>query len=448
MKVYCENTSCGADLTERKERGFMNCPECLTMQTSWFGGHDVEDHSEANEIEIDEEIVDEYVEISTECLTCGGEATSGKSGDWFWCNDCNHWVDEDGECGTSDCETCNVESDVSGEALSNLVPDLLNPEKTRALDVSNPTLKEFAIKLLALLQNKVQESHKNRTLYAYPVQQTIEAALKPYDVYKKDMEHFFHSISRSWDENKIYFPGDSLVRINFSSGYKKGFMTLIAGVANSRIDPYNYFTNHSTFEKEIWRLFVEVEGDLSEYDTRLESFQSKTTELESLKNTEISLNCYSCNTSHKLKLGLLSDEHSPSKGHCSDCKSVKHTVSLVGQNGKSVNTPVIFDSISEQFLISFSNEMNRIDIREVWEEYQRSGAIGMIDFHPGDPAESMADLLKTELKLHRISAELYAKLRGIPVTNPNNNMRSKGLLRELDWLNEQVKLFVEKVEKN
>ena len=92
--------------------------------------------------------------------------------------------------------------------------------------------------------------------------------------------------------------------------------------------------------------------------------------------------------------------------------------------------------------------MNRIDIREVWEEYQRSGAIGMIDFHPGDPAESMADLLKTELKLHRISAELYAKLRGIPVTNPNNNMRSKGLLRELDWLNEQVKLFVEKVEKN
>ncbi len=37
---------------------------------------------------------------------------------------------------------------------------------------------------------------------------------------------------------------------------------------------------------------MEVEGDLSEYDTRLESFQSKTTELESLKNTEISLNCY------------------------------------------------------------------------------------------------------------------------------------------------------------
>ncbi len=113
----------------------MNCPECLTMQTSWFGDHDGEDHSEANDLEIDEEIGDEYVEISTECLTCGGEATSGKSGDWFWCEDCNHWVDVDGECGTPDCETCNVESDVSGEALSNLVSDLLNPEKTRALDV-------------------------------------------------------------------------------------------------------------------------------------------------------------------------------------------------------------------------------------------------------------------------------------------------------------------------
>ena len=112
------------------------------------------------------------------------------------------------------------------------------------------------------------------------------------------------------------------------------------------------------------------------------------------------------------------------------------------------SSPIIFDPASEQFFISFSNDKERIELREVWEEYQRTGNIDIIDFNPGDPAESMADLLKIELRLHRISAEMYAKLRGIPVTNPNNNVKSKGLLRELDWLNNQVKLFVEKVENN
>lgn len=379
------------------------------------------------------------------CEVCGdfvGIIEHEDGTDEYWCGECEHKVDSEGFL------IDWAEDEEQGESLSDIVSELLNPEKTKHLGVSNPTLKEFAIQLLELLRNSEEENLKQGSLMTYPVQQMIEIALKPYDIYNQDIELFFTSLTRSWDQHKVYFPGDSLVRVNFSSGYKKGFISLVAGFTNSGVDPFDYFSDPGKFDREVWRLFIEAEGTLSEFDTNSKSFQQKTTELEWLQESDISLICYSCNTSHRLKLGLLSDQHSPAKGLCSDCKSTKHATFLVGQHGSLASSPIIFDPASEQFFISFSNDKERIELREVWEEYQRTGDIDIIDFNPGDPAESMADLLKIELRLHRIAAEMYAKLRGIPVTNPNNNLKSKGLLRELDWLNNQVKLFVEKVEKN
>ncbi len=355
---------------------------------------------------------------------------------------------EDYEPEDENVENPYPEVDGHDELLSDIVSDLLDSEKTRPLDISNPTLKEFAIQLLELLRNSEEENLKQRSLMTYPVQQMIEIALKPYDIYNQDIVLFFTSLTRSWDQNKVYFPGDSLVRVNFSSGYKEGFISLVAGITNLRVDPFSYFSDPGKFDRAVWRLFIEVEGSLSEFDKHSKLFQPKTTELESLKESDISLLCYSCNAPHRLKSGLLSDQHSPAKGLCSDCKSTKHTTFVINQHGSHTSSPIIFDPASEQFFISFSNDKKGIDLREVWDEYQRTGDIDIIDYNPGDPAESMADLLKIELRLHRIAAEMYAKLRGIPVTNPNNNLKSKGLLRELDWLNNQVKLFVEKVEKN
>lgn len=417
MAVYCKNSSCGADLTKRIEMGYTTCGEC---------GREIPYNIISGEGDLDAPVLieDDF----------GGYIAEP--------------VIDDYEPEDENVENPYPEVDGNDEILSDIVSDLLDSEKTRPLDVSNPTLKEFAIQLLELLRNSEEKNLKQRALMTYPVQQMIETALKPYGVYNQDIVLFFTSLTRSWDQNKVYFPGDSLARVNFSSGYKKGFISLGAGFTNSRVDPFSYFSDPGEFDREVWRLFVEVEGSLSEFDKHSKSFQPKTTELESLKESDISLFCYSCNTSHRLKSELLSDQHSPAKGLCSNCKSTKHTTFVIDQHGSRTSSPIVFDPASEQFFISFSNDKKGIELREVWEEYQRTGDIDIIDFNPGDPAESMADLLKIELRLHRIAAEMYAKLRGIPVTNPNNILKTKGLLRELDWLNNQVKLFVEKVEKN
>lgn len=418
MTVYCQNSQCSADLTKRIKMSYTTCGEC---------GREIPYYTIHGEGDLDAPVLieDDFGEL-----------------------DIAEPVLEDYEPEDENVENPYPEVDGHDELLSDIVSDLLDSEKTRPLDVSNPTLKEFGIQLLELLRNSEEENLKQRSLMTYPVQQMIESALKPYSIYHQDIVLFFTNLTRSWDQNKVYFPGDSLVRVNFSSGYKDGFISLVAGFANSRVDPFSYFFDPKKFDRKVWRLFIEAEGTLSEFDTNSKLVQPATANFEWLQGSDISLICYSCNTSHRLKSGLLSDQHSPAKGLCSDCKSTKHTTFLVGQHGSLASSPIIFDPASEQFFISFSNDKERIELREVWEEYQRTGDIDIIDFNPGDPAESMADLLKIELRLHRIAAEMYAKLRGIPVTNPNNNLKSKGLLRELDWLNNQVKLFVEKVEKN
>jgi len=439
MTFYCKNTSCGADLTNRIAKGHISC-NC---------GRDIpyaeiyaEDTDFAPPV-LDESVFewDDEKKVCSDCDEVLIEAFDDE-GDLigYYCEECEHVVDHRG--------SIISEEEESKESFSNPLPDLFDLKKTRPLDVSNPTLKEFTIQLLELLKHRENENLKNLTLFAYPVQQMIEAAVKPYDIYIKDLELFFTSLTRSWDRNKIYFPGDDLIRVNFSSGYKDGFISLVAGLTNSRVEPYEFFSNPAKYDQDVWRLFIEIEGDLNEFNRHSKSFQQKTTELEALQKIDTALLCYSCNTSHRLKSGLLSAKHSPAKGLCSDCKSSKHTTFLVAQHGKKTTLPIIFDSISEQFFISMSNEEKRVDLMEVWEEYQRTGTIDSVDFDPGDPAESMADLLNIELKLHNSAAEMYAKLRGIPVTNPNNTLKSKGLLRELEWLNEQVKQFVEKVEKN
>lgn len=439
MKFYCKNTSCGADLTERIAKSL---PSCKCGRDIPYGEIYAEDADVAHSA-LDDSVFewDDEKQVCPDCDEVLHEAFDDE-GDLigYWCEECEHVVDFHG--------SIISEEEDAKESFSNPLPDLFDLKKTRPLDVSNPTLKEFTIQLLELLKHREKENLKHLTLFAYPVRQMIENAVKPFEIYAKDLDLFFTSLTRSWDRNKIYFPGDSLTRVNFSTGYKKGFISLVAGIANSRVEPHDFFSNPGKFAGEVWRLFVEIEGNLNEFDRHSKSFQQKTIELESLQKIDTQLFCYSCNSSHRLKTGLLSAEHIPAKGLCSDCKSSKHTTFLVTQDDKLTSSPIIFDSISEQFFISLSNEEKRVDLMEVWEEYQRTGTIDSVDFNPGEPAESMADLLNIELKLHNSAAEMYAKLRGIPVTNPNNTLKSKGLLRDLEWLNEQVKQFVEKVEKN
>jgi hypothetical protein len=64
----------------------------------------------------------------------------------------------------------------------------------------------------------------------------------------------------------------------------------------------------------------------------------------------------------------------------------------------------------------------------------------MAKYSPADHKSSkLEELLDLELKLHRTSADLYAKLRGIPLTLGSKSKTDLSLtLQELYWLDEQL----------
>ena len=58
----------------------------------------------------------------------------------------------------------------------------------------------------------------------------------------------------------------------------------------------------------------------------------------------------------------------------------------------------------------------------------------------------LEDILELELKLHRSSADLYAKLRGIPLALNSKSTTDLSLtLHELYWLDEQIMRILKKL---
>jgi hypothetical protein len=271
----------------------------------------------------------------------------------------------------------------------------------------------------------------------------------------EQVERFISHSNQVWDNNALYFKGQVLSRMNFEHPMEKHqyHLSIVARESNFGIEPISFFSETNTSSENNWAIILSSTDGQSWGDRWIGSKQG----FEVLREAEFIewfsiyddiLICYTCEKSYNARSSLLKDEHLPLRGTCSECSSTKFNF-VDGPPGKvKTSIPIIYDHTRKAFYPSIVNQDEELDIEEIWEEYRRTNSIDTVENFPlpsGAIPDSLQEIIRLELQLHRSSAELYAKLRGIPLSYPNHLRDGVEVLRELRWLNDQVLRLAERI---
>lgn len=271
----------------------------------------------------------------------------------------------------------------------------------------------------------------------------------------EQVERFISHSNQMWDNNALYFKGQVLSRMNFEHPIEKHQyrLSIVARESNFGIEPISFFSETNTSSDTNWAIILSSTDGQSWGDRWIGSKQG----FEELREAEFIewfsiyddiLICYTCEKSYNARSSLLKDEHLPLRGTCSECSSTKFNFVDVPTGKVKTSIPIIYDHTRKAFYPSIVNQDEELDIEEIWEEYRRTNSIDTVENFPlpsGAIPDSLQEIIRLELQLHRSSAELYAKLRGIPLSYPNHLRDGVEVLRELRWLNDQVLRLAERI---
>jgi hypothetical protein len=258
---------------------------------------------------------------------------------------------------------------------------------------------------------------------------------------REQVELFVDMTNQLWDRKVLYFKGDVLHRMNVIVGSGNSYcLSIMAKESNVGIQPIAFFSEIKSFgDLSPWVILLTTGGGEIWMCGRLDEELNKIdtdvmTEWYSV-NDEI-LVCVTCDKQYPRNSSLHKDSHVPMRGFCTSCHSRKFVLEMVVAGKGATLMTIIYDVATKKFYESVMEQEDALDIDEIWAEYKRTDSIDTTAV--GAISDSVKEIIRLELKLHQSSAALYAKLRVIPLSDPNRLKGGVEVLRELRWLNDQV----------
>jgi hypothetical protein len=331
------------------------------------------------------------------------------------------------------------------------------------LGISNTTFEDFSVQLLKMIEERKKGTDGiNYSLFFHTTVinlQTLLSKIFDYSLAQEQARLFTTNINRSWVKNKVYLNGECLTKINFKNNDSEAsWIGLYAKRTNIGINPVEHFSDSS--KSNVWIIIIHtVDSTFKVEPSDERPIKTSDIEINRWKNQCVNtLTCSVCNRESRTKSTILSETNIPMPGFCpiASCNSNNFTIdaSKIGSINSSHNYQIItksneqnrltlqFNTLDGAFYVTTDKLADEIDVIELWDEFQNSGSMeeSMAKYSPADHKSSkLEELLDLELKLHRTSADLYAKLRGIPLTLGSKSKTDLSLtLQELYWLDEQL----------
>jgi hypothetical protein len=149
--------------------------------------------------------------------------------------------------------------------------------------------------------------------------------------------------------------------------------------------------------------------------------------------------CVGCSAEHLVR-NLLDDHFETEIGVCNHCGSSEFLTLLKDSSGDR-EIRVVFNPRTGSFHHTYLTSLESLDLDEVWQRYNETGEIDFSSFLSEEVTgipEELNDLLRLELMLHRSAAELYAKLRSIPLASVDAKGRRERALLKLKMLRREL----------
>lgn len=336
------------------------------------------------------------------------------------------------------------------------------------LGISDTTIVNFTTQLIKML-NKESEGITNSLFFSTTnirIQEIIKDIFGNVDAQGK-ARLFTSNISRMWVKNRVYFNGDCLAKINFDMLFQNhASIGLYAKKTNVGIDPIEHLSDRPNSTSSAWIIIIK-NGDLifkfEPSDVR--HIKTSDIEIQRWKNQcENTLTCTVCNKTYKAKSEILKESNIPMPGYCltPSCNSIiftseaskigsgaRHYARIATKSHEENKLTLLYNITDKLFYVTTDKFAGEIDVIELWEEFEKTG-----DMHSSaakyipvkHKSNKLEDILELELKLHRSSADLYAKLRGIPLALNSKSTTDLSLtLHELHWLDEQIMRILKKL---
>lgn len=330
------------------------------------------------------------------------------------------------------------------ESLPPEIPEIPTPGDVEG--DGNKSLPNFIQHLSQLIQSEEYASNSDsenqfQSGKDYLQKVLVEESL----ITEQQFEQFIRYSYQAWDSNALYLPGYELHKVNIVNGSNQKYsLTFVAREPNLGIHPIRFFSETDSSKPSQWVVLITPDtGDRLICVQGFDQLQ-KLSEGERMgwhKINDAIFSCFTCETTYHAHDSLLKETHIPMKGFCAKCDSAKFIFQMKGYDGEVSLVPVIYNVNKKQFCASIVEQEESLDIEELWKEYQMTDAIEPITgnlLSDGGLPGALEDIIRLELKLHESSAELYSKLRGIPISYPNNLRNGVEVLLELVWLNDQV----------
>ena len=261
---------------------------------------------------------------------------------------------------------------------------------------------------------------------------------------KMDVHSLMSHMSSVWEPNRLYRSGDFLVRMYFRDTVKAKVVyvvTMWCQQSHINANPMHFLANLGGPNNQKWMLgFAQFAQEGAKTNIVLDGDGTMAPMAkhhnESKDRQDDILRCEWCGAENRAKLKV------ETTGKCTYCPSTKY---MFGDEMLS------YDIHKKAFFGSMLDSEGLQNLDEIWGSL--SSEINTITLDDARDFEAVKDsriqtieeMMTLETKLHHSSAALYAKLRSIGLSYPNQLSHSPATLRELIWINDQIERIMVKL---
>ena len=260
---------------------------------------------------------------------------------------------------------------------------------------------------------------------------------------KIDVQSVMSHISSVWEPNRLYRSGDFLIRMYFRDTVRTKVVyvvTMWCQQSHINANPIHFLANLGGPNNQQWMLgFAQFDQEGPKTNIVLDGDGTMAPMAnhhnESKNKQDDVLHCEWCEAENRAKLKV------ETTGKCTYCPSTKY---IFGDE------MVSYDIHKKAFFCSMLETEGRQNLDEIWGSLSSEDSITLEDTREFRTLKesrilTIEELMTLETKLHHSSAALYANLRSIGLSYPNQISHSPAILRELVWINNQIERIMVKL---
>jgi hypothetical protein len=241
-----------------------------------------------------------------------------------------------------------------------------------------------------------------------------------------------HATMDTWHPNAYYFKGDILHQQKFGVEPNDVRVSIVANRDHARSDPIRCFTQPGE-AAPAWCMVLRYDGEIMILRPGQDLFPMT----EQLSSLNTILCCSGCGLEH-LKNHLLNIGNEPEQGACTHCGSIEFHPLLGGDATEIPSDTIVFDRRYRRYHLSISSNPNALDLEKLWAEFLENGTFSIAKDADLTYPDGFEEMLRLELQLHRSGAELYAKLRSIPLSTSDDKLQMERAYSKLRVIRQEL----------